>query len=227
MDLQHIAIILDGNRRWAQQHGLLALYGHNQGVNSIRSVVRYLGNHGLKYLTVYGFSTENWNRAPDEVEGLFRLFTEVLNKDTLELNKKGIRLRHIGRISELPQYLQLAIQQAVKLTSGNTGMALTLAVNYGGRIEILDALRRLIDERIPSQQVDESLFSHYLYADDLPDVDLLIRTGGELRLSNFLLWQSAYSEFYSTETLWPDFGVEELEKALKTYSERKRRFGGD
>lgn len=223
----HIAIIMDGNRRWAQQRGLLALYGHNEGVNSIRSVVKYLGNHGLKYLTVYGFSTENWNRAPDEVEGLFCLFTEVLNKDTLELSKQGVRLRHLGRLDELPPEVQQAISRAVDLTKNNTAMVLNFAVNYGGRQEILDAVRRLIDEGIPPKNIDESLFSHYLYTDDIPEVDLLIRTGGELRLSNFLIWQSAYSEYYFTPILWPDFRVEELEKALAAYSQRRRRLGGD
>ncbi|MBA7538001.1 Ditrans,polycis-undecaprenyl-diphosphate synthase ((2E,6E)-farnesyl-diphosphate specific) [subsurface metagenome] len=191
----------------------------------MRSTVEYLGNHGLKYLTVYGFSTENWSRDPDEVQGLFSLFTEVLNKDTLELNEKNVRLRHVGRLNEIPSEAQKAINSAVDLTSDNTGMTLNFAVNYGGRQEILDAVNRLMKDT-PSQ-VDESLFRRYLYSDNMPDVDLLIRTGGDLRVSNFLIWQAAYSEFYFTDVLWPDFTVEELERALEAYSQRQRRFGGD
>lgn len=221
----HVAIIMDGNRRWAQQRGLSSLDGHRAGAKSMRSVVEYLGKHHLKYLTVYGFSTENWSRTPDEVEGLFRLFTEILNKDALELDKNGARLRHLGRLDELPPEVKLAINRAVELTKDNTGITLNFAVNYGGRSEVIDAVRRVIDEGVPSQEIDETLFSRYLYTD--ADIDLLIRTGGDLRLSNFLIWQSAYSEYYFTPTLWPDFDTNELEKALHAYSERQRRFGGD
>lgn len=221
----HVAIIMDGNRRWAEQRRLPALAGHRAGVKSLHSTVEYLGNHGIKYLTVYGFSTENWGRAPDEVQGLFALFTEVLNKDTLELNERNVRLRHLGRLDEIPSEAQLAINSAVDLTSDNTGMTVNFAVNYGGRQEILDAVNRLMKDT-PSQ-VDESLFSHYLYSDNMPDVDLLIRTGGDLRISNFLIWQAAYSEFYFTDVLWPDFTTEELERALEAYGQRQRRFGGD
>ncbi|MBA7645127.1 Ditrans,polycis-undecaprenyl-diphosphate synthase ((2E,6E)-farnesyl-diphosphate specific) [subsurface metagenome] len=223
----HAAIIMDGNRRWAQQHGLPSLDGHRAGVESMYSTIEYLGNHHLKYLTIYGFSTENWHRDPDEIEGLFHLFIETLNKESPELNKRGVRLRHLGRLNELPPYAQLAINTAVELTKNNTEMTISFAVNYGGSIEIVDAVRQLIDEGIPSQLVDEELFSRYLYTDGLPDIDLLIRTGGELRLSNFLIWQARYSEYYFTEVLWPDFNTEELEKALQVYSERQRRFGGD
>lgn len=193
----------------------------------MRTVVEYLGNHQVEYLTVYGFSTENWNRDPDEVSGLFDLFTEVLNRESLELNRDGVRLRHLGYRDELPQDVQLAINNAVDLTKNNTRMTLNFAVNYGGRQEILDAVRRLIDEGTPSAIVDEELLGHYLYTDGIPDVDLVIRTASEVRLSNFLLWQVAYSEFYFTPVLWPDFDGEELEKALQVYSQRQRRFGGD
>ena len=232
---------MDGNRRWAQQRGLPTLEGHRAGLKSMRSTGEYLGNHHLKYLTVYGFSTENWHRAPDEVEGLFRLFTEQLTKEAPELHKRGVRLRHLGRLNELPPDVQLAINNAVELTKENTGMTLNFAVNYGGRQEILDAVRQLVDkitlseamslvvdrEESPLQKIDEASFSRHLYTDGIPDVDLLIRTGGDLRLSNFLIWQTAYSEYYFTPVLWPDFNTEELEKALQVYSERQRRFGGD
>ncbi|MBA7669380.1 Ditrans,polycis-undecaprenyl-diphosphate synthase ((2E,6E)-farnesyl-diphosphate specific) [subsurface metagenome] len=225
---QHIAIVMDGNRRWAQQRGLPALEGHKAGLKSMRTTMEYLGNHHLKYLTVYGFSTENWNRAPDEVAGLFQLFTEVLNKETPELNKRGVRLRHLGRLDQLPPAAQLAINRAVELTKNNTGMTLNYAVNYGGRQEILDAVGRFIaDEGAPPLQIDEASFSRHLYTDGIPDVDLLIRTGGDLRLSNFLIWQAAYAEYYFTPVLWPDFDEKELEKALLSYSQRQRRFGGD
>ncbi len=223
----HIAIIMDGNRRWAQQRGLPSLEGHRAGLKILRSTAEYLGNHQVKYLTVYGFSTENWNRDPSELEGLFQLFTETLNKEAPELNKRGVKLRHLGRLDELPTDVQLAINRAVDLTKNNSDMTLNYAVNYGGRTEIVDAVHRLIDEGIPSQGIDERLFSRYLYTDGIPDIDLLIRTGGELRLSNFLIWQTAYSEYFFTPVLWPDFDTKELEKALLSYGERQRRFGGD
>lgn len=223
----HIAIVMDGNRRWAELRNLPALAGHRAGVRSIRSTVKYLNKVGVKYLTIYGFSTENWSRAPDEVEGLFQIFAQVLNKESPELHKEGVRLCHLGRLGPVPAYAFKAISGALELTKDNTGMTLSFAVNYGGRGEILDAVRRIINHHIRPEQIDEELFSRYLYTDGIPDVDLLIRTGGELRLSNFLPWQSVYSEFYFTDVLWPDFTVEELEKALSVYSERQRRFGGD
>lgn len=223
----HVAIIMDGNRRWAQVRGLPPLDGHRAGVESMHSTIEYLGNHHLKYLTIYGFSTENWGRDPDEIEGLFQLYAEVLNKESHELYRRGVRLRHVGHLDELPPYVQLATNRAVDLTKNNTGMMLSFAFNYGGSIEIIDAVRRLIDEGLPSHLVDENLFSRYLYTDGMPDVDLVIRTAGELRLSNFLIWQTRYSEFYFTQTLWPNFDTEELEKALEAYSQRRRRFGGD
>ena len=195
----------------------------------MRSVIRYLGSpyYGVKYLTVYGFSTENWSRDLGEVEGLFHLFTEVLNKETPELNRNHVRFRHIGRLHELPSDVQQAINRAVELTKDNTGMALNFAVNYGGRQEIVDAIHNWLADKDAPSYLDEEEFSRYLYTGGMPDIDLLIRTGGELRLSNFLIWQSAYSEYYFTEVLWPDFDREELEKALQAYTERQRRYGGD
>ena len=221
----HIAIIMDGNGRWAKQHGLLRLEGHQAGAENIRPVIKCLNQYHIKYVTIYGFSTENWNRPEDEVAGLLRLFEESINNYVSELHENGIKLRHLGRLEELPQGLQLAINKAIELTKNNTGMTLSFALNYGGRFEILDAIRHIIAEGIPIQNIDEGLFNSYLYTAGLPDVDLLIRTGGEFRISNFLIWQAVYSEYYFTEVLWPDFNQKELEKALLAYSQRQRRFG--
>ena len=222
----HVAIVPDGNGRWAEQRGLPRLEGHHMGAENLRIVSEYLNDYQIKYVTLYLFSTENWNRPEDEVEGLFRLSAEMIDETTLRFHKRGIRLRHIGRFEEPPAYPQKAINEAVELTKNNTGMTLNLAFNYGGRGEILDAVQHLIVEAIPTENIDEELFSSYLYTNGLPDVDMLIRTGDELRLSNFLLWQTAYSEYYFTEVLWPDFGKEDVDKALLAYSQRQRRFGG-
>ena len=221
----HIAIIMDGNGRWAKKHGLSRLEGHQAGAQNIRPVIKYLNQYHIKYVTLYGFSTENWDRPEDEVTSLLRLFEETLNKYVSELHENGIKLRHLGRLEELPQGLQLAINKALALTKNNTGMTLSFALNYGGRLEILDAIRHIIDEGIPIQDIDEKLFNSYLYTTGLPDVDLVIRTGGEFRISNFLIWQVIYSEYYFTEVPWPDFNQKELEKTLLTYSQRQRRFG--
>lgn len=227
----HIAIAPDGNRRWAKEQGVPALEGHQRGAEATHNVVDCLIGR-VQYLTVWGFSADNWRRSGSEINNLFHLLAAWIEKDTPWLNSRGVRLRHIGRLQELPRDLQVAINKAAELTSGNTGMTLTLAFNYCGRAEIVDAVRRLIDAGIPShwippQEIDEKFFSRYLYTDGMPDVDLVIRTAGEYRLSNFLLWQTAYSEFYFSDVLWPDFDILELEKALKVYAERKRRFGGD
>jgi len=226
MNLQHIAIIPDGNRRWAKLHGLPALEGHQRGAKAMHTVVDYLIGRQVEYLTVWGFSMDNWKRSDSEVKDLLHLLAARIEKDAPWLGTRGVRLRYIGRIGELPEFLQLAINRAVELTKSNTGMILTLAFNYTGRAEIVDAVNRLVRDDL-SFQIDESLFSRYLYTDGIPDVDLVIRTAGEIRLSNFLLWQTAYSEYYFTEALWPDFDTTELEKALKVYGERQRRFGGD
>ncbi len=221
----HVAIIMDGNGRWAKQHGLLRLEGHQAGAENIRPIIKYLNQHHIKYVTLYGFSTENWNRPKDEVTGLLRLFEESINKYVSELRENGIKLRHLGHLKELPQGLQLAINKAIELTKNNARMTLSFALNYGGRLEILDAVRQIIAEGIQIQNIDERLFKSYLYTAGLPDVDLLIRTGGEFRISNFLIWQAVYSEYYFTDVLWPNFNQKELEKALLTYSQRQRRFG--
>ena len=221
----HVAIIMDGNGRWATQHGLPRLEGHQAGAQNTRPIIKYLNQRHIKYVTFYGFSTENWDRPEDEVTGLLRLFEESINEYVSELHENGIKLRHLGHLEELPQGLQLAINKAIELTKNNTRMTLSFALNYGGRFEILDAVRRIIAEGIPTQNIDEKLFNSYLYTAGLPDVDLLIRTGGEFRISNFLIWQAVYSEYYFTEVLWPDFNQKELEKALLAYSQRQRRFG--
>ncbi len=222
----HIGIIPDGNRRWAKLRGVPALEGHRRGAEAMHHVVDYLISHQVKYLTLWGFSTDNWKRSEEEVATIFRLTKEWIEKETPWLDKHGIKLRHIGRLRELPDYLQLAINKAVELTQNNTSMTLTLAFNYSGRAEIVDAVNRLVRDDLPFQ-IDGSLFSRYLYTAGIPDIDLVIRTAGEFRLSNFLLWQTAYSEFFFTETLWPDFDTKELERALQVYSQRQRRFGGE
>lgn len=223
----HIAIIMDGNRRWAEERGLPTISGHRAGVENMRCVMDYLGERKLKYLTVYGFSTENWRRSEEEIQGLLDLLVEMIIKETPALHQKGVRLRHLGRLGELPSLPQQVIIQAIELTKNNTGMTFSFAFNYGGRTEILDAVRCLITEGIPAQKIDEQLFSNFLYTAGLPDIDMVIRTGGETRLSNFLMWQTAYSEYYFSRSLWPDFNETEVDKALVDYSRRKRRFGGD
>jgi len=222
----HIAIIMDGNGRWAKQRGLPRFEGHQAGVENMRSAIDYFNQLRLKYLTLYGFSTENWSRPEEEIAGLLYLLEEIINKETLKLHRRGVRLRHLGQLDRLPQNLQVAINRAVELTKNNTGLNLSFAFDYGGRTEIVDAVRRLIAEGIPPEKIDEKLFNSYLYTAGFPEVDLVIRTGGELRISNFLIWQAAYSEYYFTPVLWPDFGKKEIGQALLSYSQRQRRFGG-
>ncbi len=222
----HVAIILDGNGRWAEKRGLPRLSGHRAGVRNLRRILKALGKYGIEYVTLYAFSTENWNRPADEVNGIFGILTEVVGREARELHKNGVKIRHIGRLEGLPEKVRKSIEKAIKLTENNLGMTLAVALNYGGRAEILDAIRRIGDDKIPLGNIDENVFSKYLYTTGLPDVDLVIRTSGEMRTSNFLIWQAAYSEYYFTPVLWPDFDEAELEKALLAYSQRQRRFGG-
>lgn len=222
----HIAFIMDGNGRWAEKRGFPRLEGHNAGLEATRSVVEHLGEYHIKYVTLYSFSTENWNRPKDEVGGLLNLLEISIEKEAKELHKRGVKIRHLGHLERLPQNLKQAIENAIELTRNNTEMTLSLAFDYGGRLEILDAVRSIVADEVPPQDIDEKLFNSYLYTADLPDVDLVVRTGGDLRISNFLLWQSAYSEYYFTSVLWPDFNTQELDKALLAYSQRQRRFGG-
>ena len=223
----HIAIIPDGTRRWARKRGLAEMEGARAGAESIHRIVAYLLDAGIRYLTVWGFSSDNWKRPDDQIRFLFEQAQAWIERDTPWLHSRGVRLRHIGRTDRLPPSLQQAISHWGKLTRQNVGMTLITAFDYSGRVEVINAIRRIIEAGITPQVLDEDLFGHYLYMNETPDVDLIIRTGGEIRLSNFLLWQTAYSELYFTEVLWPDFDEKELEKALEAYSQRRRRFGGD
>ena len=223
---QHVAIIMDGNGRWAKQRGLPRLSGHRAGTNNIRRVIETFAKHRVRYLTLYAFSTENWNRPQNEVKGLFHILGQMIKRETMNLHNNGVRLGHLGSLDGLSPRLQSKVLEAIELTKDNTGLNLNVAFNYGGRAEILNAVRRIVAQGLSPQDIDENLFSRYLYTADLPDPDLIIRTAGEMRLSNFLLWQAAYSEYYATPTLWPDFGPEEVEGALAAYSQRHRRFGG-
>jgi len=222
----HIAIVPDGNGRWAERRGMPRLYGHQVGAENMHRMVDYLNEYPIKYVTLYGFSTENWSRPEDEVKGLFQILLKFIEDTLSEIHQKDIKLRHLGRLDELPEDLQRTIKRAVELTKNNTRMTLSVAFNYGGRTEILDAVRRLVAKGVAPQDVNEDLFARYLYTTDLPNVDLLIRTGDELRLSNFLIWQTTYSEYHFTKVLWPDFGKKDIDKALLSYSRRRRRFGG-
>ena len=222
----HIAIIMDGNGRWAERRGLPRLDGHHAGTEAVRRVGKYLASRELQYLTLYGFSTENWNRPKEETRGLLGILREMIDQETINLHEAGVRLRHLGRLDRLSKQLQAKIRKAIELTKNNTGMTLSLAFDYGARTEILDAVRRILADGIQLADINEALFNSYLYTTGLPDVDLVIRTSGEIRFSNFLLWQAAYSEYYFTPTLWPDFDEDEIEKALAAYSQRQRRFGG-
>jgi len=221
----HVAIILDGNGRWAKERGLPRLEGHRAGTENIRQVLEGSVEFGLKVLTIYAFSTENWGRPREEIEGLLRILGDVIHKETKRLHEQGVQLRHLGELTGLPESLQKAIRDAIELTKNNDRIILNVAFNYGGRAEIVRAVRQLLCERVDPDKVDERLLSRYLYTAGLPDPDLIIRTAGEMRMSNFLLWQSAYAEYYSTPVYWPDFNKEELRKALVAYSQRQRRFG--
>jgi undecaprenyl diphosphate synthase len=226
---RHVAIIMDGNGRWARERGLPRIEGHRRGAESVRQVVRACGELGIDHLTLYAFSIENWNRPKAEVMALMRLLEFYLKQEIAELNKNNVRLAAIGRIHELPQSAQLQLEKSIDALKKNTGLTLVLALSYGGRAEIVDAMRSIAREvkagRIDVADVDEKVISRHLYTRAIPDPDLLIRTSGEMRVSNFLLWQISYAEIYVTDTLWPDFGKAELLKALEDYSKRHRRFG--
>ena len=222
---RHAAIIMDGNGRWAQQQGLPRLGGHRAGTENIRRVVEAFAQAGVECLTLYTFSTENWRRPQHEVEGLMNLLQEVITRQTEALHKNNVRLRHLGRLDRLSSELREAIVGSMELTAKNSGITLSVAFDYGGRGELVDAIQRMIREGTTAEAVNEELVDQYLYTSELPDPDLVIRTAGEMRMSNFMLWQAAYAEYYTTTTLWPDFDVVEVDRALEAYRQRRRRFG--
>jgi undecaprenyl diphosphate synthase len=223
---EHVAIIMDGNGRWAEKRGLPRAAGHQAGFDRIHSAVNYSLEQNIRYLTIYSFSTENWNRPPEEVQGIVNLLVDNIDREAADLNHKNVQMRHIGSMDGLSPEVRDAIHRGCALTLHNSRMVFCFAFNYGGRFEILDVARRLIEQKIPAQSIDEKLFAENLYTAGMPDVDLLIRTGGELRISNFLLWQAAYAEFYFTRVLWPDFTPAQFARALASYGRRQRRFGG-
>lgn len=221
----HIGIIMDGNGRWAVQRGLPRLAGHRAGVENLRRVLRACVEFNVKMLTIYAFSTENWKRPAVEVEGLLRIFARVIDRELDQLDQEGVQLRHIGRLEGIPERLQAKVQRAIELTKDNNQLILNIAFNYGGRAEIADAVQAIVRDGVLPEQVTEDLINGYLYTAGCPDPDLIIRTSGELRTSNFLIWQAAYAEYYVTPTLWPDFDRDQLYQALLAFTERNRRFG--
>jgi undecaprenyl diphosphate synthase len=223
---RHVAIIMDGNGRWAISRGLPRLAGHKAGTENLRRVIRASVEFGIKYLTIYAFSTENWGRPPEEVQGLLHILEDVIDRELGELHKEGVQLKHIGRLERLAPMLQEKVLAAVEMTKNNDKLVLSVAFNYGGRDEIVQAIQRMLKDGIQPEKVTDGLVSQYLYTAGVPDPDLIIRTSGELRVSNFLIWQGAYAELYSTPTYWPDFDKEEYRRALETYSQRERRYGG-
>jgi undecaprenyl diphosphate synthase len=222
---RHVAIIMDGNRRWARTHDLPELEGHAAGVEAIRTLLRHAVRRGVPVMTLYAFSRENWARSDDEVRGLFGLLEQAIRSETAELRAQGVRIRLLGRLDELPDDTRHSIDEALAETADGTRLLLNVAFNYAGRTELVDAFRRLAASGMAPDAIDEDTISDALYTAGLPDPDLVIRTGGEQRLSNFLIWQSAYAEFYSTEVLWPDFGADAFDAALVEFARRTRRFG--
>jgi undecaprenyl diphosphate synthase len=222
---RHVAIIMDGNRRWARLRDLPELDGHAAGVEAIRALLRHAVRRGVPVMTLYAFSRENWARSDDEVAGLFDLLEAAIRSETEELCAQGVRIRLLGRLDELPDATRRSIGEALDATAGGDRLLLNIAFNYAGRTEIVDAVRRLVASGTSAAEIDEGAISAALYTAGLPDPDLVIRTGGEQRLSNFLIWQSAYAEFYSCEALWPDFGADAFDAALLEFASRHRRFG--
>ena len=223
---QHVAIVMDGNGRWAQERGLSRQAGHRAGTENIRRVIETFAAYEVPVLTLFAFSTENWARPKREVNALIRLIGHFIDRELKALHQNGVRLCHLGSLDPLAPDLRRRVEEAVKLTKENSRITVNVAFNYGGRKEILDAVRRIIEDGVSPESIDEPLFSSYLTTQGLPDPDLVIRTAGEVRLSNFLLWQSAYAEYYATSAYWPDFDGEEIAQALLAYSHRQRRFGG-
>ncbi len=229
--MTHVAIIMDGNRRWADRKGLPRLIGHKEGVKSLKRLVKHVSAAHLDFLTVYAFSSENWQRGQDEVDYLMELFSQVLKYELAELAENGVRLRFIGNLAGMPAQLNRGLAAAMEDTKLNQGLKMQVALNYGSRLEITEAVGKIAAEvqagRLSCSAITPELISAHLYTKDIPDPDLIIRTGGEMRLSNYLLWQAAYAELYVTAVLWPDFTPAEFDRALAEYSARQRRYGGD
>ena len=223
---KHIAFIMDGNGRWAKARHLPRMAGHRAGTENIRRVIHACIEFGVEYLTIYAFSTENWKRPKDEVDGLIQLLGEMLDREVAQLHKDGVCIRHIGRLEHLSDTIQRKIADAVELTKNNTSLILNIAWNYGGRDEIIYACQNLLKDGVAPEALTEDLFSQYLFTKGTPDPDLMVRTSGEYRTSNYLIWQSAYSEWYFTDTLWPDFDKESLKLAIESFGNRERRYGG-
>ncbi len=223
---RHVAIIMDGNGRWARQRDLPRIAGHEAGTENIRRITTRAAERGIEYLTLWAFSTENWRRPRDEVEGILRILAAAIESETEELHRQGARLRHIGSLEGLEPSLRTSIEQAIALTSHNSTITLTLAFNYGGRAEVVRAVREIVASGIPEEAITEETIDRHLYTHGMPDPDLIIRTSGEYRTSNFLIWQAAYAEYHFTNVYWPDFGPDDLDAAVADYAGRERRFGG-
>ncbi|MGD9712096.1 MAG: isoprenyl transferase [Thermomicrobiales bacterium] len=221
----HVAILMDGHGRWAAKRGLPRIAGHERGTENIRRITRAAAEAGIGYLTLWAFSTENWSRPFEEVSGIMRLLGEALERETMELHQQGAQLRHIGRLDGLSPDLRQSVEDAIELTRDNTGLVLTLAFDYGGRQELVRAVQEIVRDGVPVEEIDERTIAKHLFTRDLPDPDLVIRTSGEYRLSNFLIWQAAYAELYFSQVYWPDFGPDHLQEALADYASRERRFG--
>jgi len=227
---QHVAVIMDGNGRWAKERGMARVQGHNAGMKALKEIVKHSDVLGVKYLTVYAFSTENWKRPEDEVSGIFRLLVLYVAQELKELHQNNVKVQILGDWSALPEDAVKAVRKALDTTKDNTGLVFSIAINYGGRAEIARAARLIAEKaaagELDPEAVDEKLISDYLYTSDMPDPDMIIRTGGELRVSNFLIWQGAYSELVVTPVYWPDFTPERYEEAIAEFQTRDRRFGG-
>jgi undecaprenyl diphosphate synthase len=222
----HVGIIMDGNGRWAQRRGMPRTAGHRAGVENLRGIITASVRFGIRHLTIYAFSTENWSRPRSEVSVLLGLLARTLRREVPELHKNGVRLNHIGRLERLPERSRQGVLDAIELTKGNDRLVLNVAFNYGGRAEVVDAAKRIIQAGISAEDLTEELFAKYLYTAGQPDPDMIIRTAGELRVSNFLLWQGAYAEYYAASVCWPDFDEAEYYEALVEYNRRGRRYGG-
>jgi len=221
----HIAIIMDGNGRWAAARGLPRLEGHRAGTENLRQIIRACVDFEIKYLTLYAFSTENWGRPREEVNGLLAILESVIDRELKELNAEGVRIVHVGRLEAMPKKVREKVRHSMEVTRNNDRLILNIAWNYGGRDEIVYAIQQIVKEQIKPEDINEDVVTRHLFTQGCPDPDLVIRTSGEMRSSNFLIWQSAYSEWYFTSTLWPDFNKDELKKAIEEFSHRKRRFG--